>query len=476
METMQSTHPSPRQLAALALGRLKPDARDRLQAHVATCASCETFLAQTPPETLNSSAPAKCSAAKHGRSADIVVPAGTRHQSGHGHVASSQSAFGGRIHLGGFRLRRTLRRRLIPRELRQQTKYRIVRLSGRGGMGSVYEAHHERMDRRQALKVINPELVDNPQALSRFEEEVKAVAKLDHPNIARAYDAESFGPLQAIVMEFVAGTDVARVPEEAGPACRHGGLPLRPAGVSGASACARAGTRASRPQAAKPDADAGHRHHQDIGLRPGQGGQREQGCRGLTKTNMTMGTYEYSAPEQALDAARADIRADIYSLGCTIYYLIAGVLPFACNSDAKLLSGAPERDAASAFEVCPETPQEFRICRPDAREKARRTGRKRRPKSPRPCCRSPRVRSRPARSKPRPNLRQGPAQCPSFWPEGEATGSPRPLAGKGQGVRARRAGLLATLPIAAIPPRFRTRGWFVAAGGPLWRVSCCSAC
>ena len=54
METMQSTHPSPRQLAALALGRLKPDARDRLQAHVATCASCETFLAQTPPETLKS--------------------------------------------------------------------------------------------------------------------------------------------------------------------------------------------------------------------------------------------------------------------------------------------------------------------------------------------------------------------------------------------------------------------------------------
>ncbi len=93
----------------------------------------------------------------------------------------------------------------IPRELRLQTKYRIVRLLGRGGMGSVYEVHHERMDRRQALKVINPELVDNPQALLRFEQELKAVAKLDHPNIARAYDAESFGSLQAIVMEFVAG-------------------------------------------------------------------------------------------------------------------------------------------------------------------------------------------------------------------------------------------------------------------------------
>ena len=101
----------------------------------------------------------------------------------------------------------------LPLELRQQTKYRIIRLLGRGGMGSVYEAHHERMQRRQAIKVINPELVDNPQALARFEEEIRAVAKLDHPNIARAYDAETFGSLQAIIMEFVRGTNSLRLHE-----------------------------------------------------------------------------------------------------------------------------------------------------------------------------------------------------------------------------------------------------------------------
>ena len=95
MEIKQSAHPSPRQLAALALGKLKPDARDRLQAHVSTCATCETFLAQTPPENVEFLAPTKCSAAKHGRTIDIVRPAGTRHQSGLGHVAAGQRLFGG---------------------------------------------------------------------------------------------------------------------------------------------------------------------------------------------------------------------------------------------------------------------------------------------------------------------------------------------------------------------------------------------
>ena len=74
---------------------------------------------------------------------------------------------------------------------------------------------------------------------------------------------------------------------------------------------------------------------------------------------MTMGTYEYSAPEQAIDAASADIRADIYSLGCTLYYLLAGVLPFDYNSDAKLLLAHQNEVPRPLVEVCPETPQEL---------------------------------------------------------------------------------------------------------------------
>ena len=158
IETRQSTHPSPRQLAALALGKLAPEARDRLQAHVSACAACTTFLAQTPPETLQSllqqsTAPRNAAeqSTPSAQRPQATNPAASLLRAKPLAAAPSRQA---PPHIADDS---------IPRELREQTKYRIVRLLGRGGMGSVYEVHHERMDRRQALKVINPELVDNPQ-------------------------------------------------------------------------------------------------------------------------------------------------------------------------------------------------------------------------------------------------------------------------------------------------------------------------
>ncbi len=291
MDTRQLTHPTPRQLAALALPRAK--------------ALADEPARQAPP------------------AAD---------------VAADDS---------------------IPRQLREQTKYRIVRLLGRGGMGSVYEVHHQRMDRRQALKVINPELVDNPQALLRFEQELKAVAKLDHPNIARAYDAESFGSLQAIVMEFVPGQTLHDLLKKRGRL-----------GVKDACRCVRQAClglqhaherglvhRDLKPQNLMLAQDSGVIKILDFGL--AKVVSENKAAHGLTKTNMTMGTYEYSAPEQAMDAASADIRADIYSLGCTLYYLIAGVLPFDYHSDAKLLLAHQNEAPRPLGEICPETPAEL---------------------------------------------------------------------------------------------------------------------
>ena len=309
-----------------------------------------------------------------------------------------------------------------------------MRLLGRGGMGSVYEVHHERMDRRQALKVINPELVDNPQALLRFEEEVKAVAKLDHPNIARAYDAESFGSLQAIVMEFVPGQTLHEFLKKRGrlsvmEACRcvrQACLGLQHAHERGLV------HRDLKPQNLMLTSDKGIIKILDFGLAKIVSENKD--ARGLTKTNMTMGTYEYAAPEQALDAARADIRADIYSLGCTLYYLIAGVLPFAHNSDVKLLLAHQNETPRPLCEVCPETPRELSdlVDRMLAKKPADR------PQTPAdvakallPFAKGQIIGHGRANRGGGRSVRQAPANRPSFRPTSEANGLPRPARGNG---------------------------------------------
>jgi serine/threonine protein kinase len=249
----------------------------------------------------------------------------------------------------------------IPAELRNQTKYRILRILGRGGMGSVYEALHIRMERKQALKVINPELVDNAEAQRRFDDEIKTVAKLDHPNIARAYDAEAFGALQVIVMEFVQGKTLYELLEVRGrfevqEACRCIAQACRGLQYAHEQNLVH---RDLKPQnlmlsdgvAGKP----GIVKILDFGL--AKVVSENTHGRGRTKTNMSMGTYEYISPEQALDAAHADIRADIYSLGCTLYYLIAGVLPFPYEAEVKILLAHQSEVPRPLREVRPDVPK-----------------------------------------------------------------------------------------------------------------------
>jgi serine/threonine protein kinase len=446
METKPPTHPTPRQLAALALGKLKQDACERLRAHVSTCASCETFLAETPPETLNSLLQQSVSPRN---TADQSTPSVQREHatnpalvtSPHPKISSPgkpSEPLPSPADIGSDDS--------IPLELRKQTKYRIVRLLGRGGMGSVYEAHHERMDRRQALKVINPELVDNPQALLRFEEEVKAVAKLDHPNIAKAYDAESFGSLQAIVMEFVPGQTLYEFLKKRGrlsvvEACRcvrQACLGLQHAHERGLV------HRDLKPQNLMLTSDKGIIKILDFGLAKIVSEKKD--ARGLTKSNMTMGTYEYSAPEQALDAASADIRADIYSLGCTLYYLIAGELPFAHNSDVQLLLAHQHETPRPLCEVRPDTPKELSdlVGRMLAKKPADR------PQTPAEVAKALLP------------FAKGATTLPIGQVSNLSKTSPRRLAGAWPGAKAQLLQLWQRCQ-SAMPPRFRTRGWLIAA-------------
>jgi formylglycine-generating enzyme required for sulfatase activity len=246
----------------------------------------------------------------------------------------------------------------VPPELANHPKFRVVRELGRGGMGVIYLAQHRVMDKPVALKVIRPAVLDNPDALARFHAEVKAAGRLDHQNIARAHDADQAGELHFLVMEFVEGVSLAQLLE------RKGRLP-----VAGACQCVR--------QAAlglQHAFEQGMVHRdikpQNLMLTPkgvvkvldfGLARLRSEGAPGtrLTQLDAFMGTPEYVAPEQATDARQADTRADIYSLGCTLYALLTGRPPFQEDTLVKAVMAHIEKEARPPHELRPEVPPEL---------------------------------------------------------------------------------------------------------------------
>lgn len=216
-------------------------------------------------------------------------------------------------------------------ELARLEQYRILRQIGAGGMSVVYLAENLTMGREEVLKVLNDAQLREPGARQRFEREIKVAAKLNHPNIVTAYNAIPLDSLWVLAMEYVRGNDLEQHVRVKGP------LPI-------AAACAITRQVAAGLQYAL-DRKVIHRDIKpanlilkrlgtkdivkilDFGLAKAQlesGSSRA----GLTSTGTGMGTPHFMAPEQMKSAATVDIRADIYSLGCTLYYLIVGRPPY----------------------------------------------------------------------------------------------------------------------------------------------------
>jgi serine/threonine protein kinase len=247
---------------------------------------------------------------------------------------------------------------LLP-ELTDHPRYRILGLLGRGGMGAVYKAEDRRMGRVVALKVIQSSLTVDAAAVQRFEHEVKAAAQLTHPNIVTAYDADQAGDVRFLVMEFVDGQNLADYLKTCGRLS-----------VTEACDCVR-------------QAAVGLHHAQERGMvhrdikphnlmRTREGTikildfglarlvrSQQQGVSQLTQLTqhgVMMGTVDYMAPEQASDSRAADIRSDIYSLGCTLYQLLTGRVPFPEGGPIdKVIKHAVERPTPVS-ELRPEVP------------------------------------------------------------------------------------------------------------------------
>ncbi|HYH69240.1 MAG TPA: protein kinase, partial [Urbifossiella sp.] len=310
---MPATHPPASELAAFALGKLAPDDGAGVEAHLAVCEPCQDQTAAVPPDTLVEAVAAAYTLAV-GR-ADGATPT----------FAAAATPSLGAATLGWAGGVPGSDDAGVPAALVGHPKYRVVRRLGEGGMGSVWLARHEVMHRDVAVKVIRPDLLSRPGAAGRFLREVRAAARLDHPNIVRAHDAEQVGDSCLLAMEYVAGDTLAELvkdgPLPVGEACRAVRAAAR--GLAHAHAAGLV-HRDVKPHNLMRAAD-GTVKVLDFGLAGvGAGEVIAAGGDGLTGAGMVVGTPDYIAPEQVADPHAADARADIYGLGCTFYHLLAG--------------------------------------------------------------------------------------------------------------------------------------------------------
>jgi serine/threonine protein kinase/WD40 repeat protein len=240
--------------------------------------------------------------------------------------------------------------------------YVLLERLGEGGAGQVFKARHQKLERVAALKVIRKELLADAEILSRFYREIQVLSQLDHPNVVHAYDAGPAGATHFLAMEYVEGTDLGRLVKQGGrlpveQACayiRQAALGLQHAHERGLV------HRDIKPHNLIMSVHDGLIKVADLGLARLPRAVTEDAA--LTAGTLTphnsvlMGTADYLAPEQALDFHAADIRADIYSLGCTFYYLLTGQPPFVGGNLAQKLAKHLHAEPPAIEQLRPDLP------------------------------------------------------------------------------------------------------------------------
>ena len=234
-------------------------------------------------------------------------------------------------------------------------RYLLLDLIGQGGMGRVYLARDTRLNRRVALKILAPERVNNPRAVARFQREARVGAQLQHENLVRIYDFGEANGRYYLVMEFIQGKTIGHLISEQGP------MPMATA------------ARLVRQVAL----GLGHAHskgliHRDVNpynIMVTDDGTAKLADLGLaidltdgdrvTREGATVGTFDYVAPEQARHSHAADIRSDIYSLGCTLYHMLTGQVPFPSPSLPEKLFAHQALEPTPLEQLVPGLPEGF---------------------------------------------------------------------------------------------------------------------
>jgi serine/threonine protein kinase len=304
MMARPTDHPTAEELRAFCQGHADPAAADTVAAHLAGCLECQKTVADFP--------------------------------------AGAPETFAG----------------VVP-ELAEHPDYELQRKLGEGTMGSVYLARNKLMDRLEVLKVVNRALLGRPGALDRFLQEIRSAARLQHANVVTAYAALRLGDVVVLAMEYVEGKNLHELVLKRGPqpvihACYYARQVAK-----GLQHAYEHGTvhRDIKPQnlvrGSKGDVKI-----LDFGLAKVVREEEESGP-GLTGTHLMMGTPHFVAPEQASDARSADIRADLYSLGCTLYYMLAGRPPFVEKTPMKVVLAHMQKPPEPITALRPDAPPEL---------------------------------------------------------------------------------------------------------------------
>jgi serine/threonine-protein kinase len=246
-------------------------------------------------------------------------------------------------------------------------QYRILEQIGRGAMGRVFKAEHRTMGRTVALKVLAPSVVQSDRALQLFQREIRAVSHLVHPNIVTAYDANEETGHHYLVLEYVDGPNLDQLVRREGP------LPVGVAAdyirqvANGLQSAHETGMvhRDIKPanllvhRRGPTDSSPGLIKISDFGLARLQSPGSDSSTRLATifvKDNTVMGTPDYLSPEQARSLHKADIRSDLYSLGCTFYFLLTGRVPFPGGTPVEKLIRHGTETPTAIQELRPEVP------------------------------------------------------------------------------------------------------------------------
>jgi serine/threonine protein kinase len=240
-------------------------------------------------------------------------------------------------------------------------KYKLLKFRGRGAMGIVFKAQHPELDRIVAVKLLSNSLLGNSRSVSRFLREIRSAAVLNHSNIVVAYDADQFGDTYFLVMEYVSGRSLKAIFIE------RGALP-----ADWCCECARQAAlaldhihsrglvhRDVKPSNLIVTRRASDNRLQvkllDVGLARFVSEVEQDAA--LTRDGQIVGTGDYMAPEQVAKAREADIRADIYGLGATLYQLIGGKAPLAGETLLQTYMNRLQNDPPPLSTLAPEIPR-----------------------------------------------------------------------------------------------------------------------